>query len=133
MAQPFPEKDGMVDVVAKLGEVKLGRTEMTGSLGLKKFGTEPLQDTDPFGGGGLLLFLRWHVAEMQLFLDQAPLLEGIVVGKHVGGEVFQVETPLLGVRVMAVHAVSVEKGKDACAKSGQIRFRQGECVAYREE
>ena len=64
---------------------------------------------------------------------ELPLFEGIVVGKHVGGEVFQVETPLLGVRVMAVHAVSVEKGKDACAKSGQIRFRQGECVAYREE
>ncbi len=132
MAEPFPEKSGMVDVVAELGEVKLGRTEVTGSLGLKEFGTEPQQDTGPFGGGWLLLFLRRHVAEMQLFLDQAPLLEGIVVGKHVGGKVFQVETPLLGVCVMAVHAVFAEEGKDTLAKAAQVSFERGVGVSCRK-
>ena len=39
MAEPFPEKGGMIDVVAKLGEVKLGGTEMIGTLGLEEFGT----------------------------------------------------------------------------------------------
>ena len=126
VAEPFPEERSVVDIIAKLREVKLGRAKVIGSLGLEELRTDPLQDTGPFGGRGLLLFLRWHVAEMQLFLDQAPLLEGIVVSKHVGGEAFQVETPFLGVCVMAVHAVFAEEGKDTIVKAGQISFKR--CV-----
>ena len=113
----------MVDVVAELREVKFGRTEMIGTLGLEEFGTYPVEDTRPFGGGGLLLFLWWHVAEMQLFFDQAPLFEGIVVGKHVGSEAFQVETALLGVRVMAIHAIGFKQGKYVLVVSCQVSLR----------
>ena len=111
MAEPFPEKGGMVDVVAELREVKFGRTEMIGTLGLEEFGTYPVEYAGPLGGGGLLLFLRRHVAEMKLLLDEAPSLEGVVVGKHVGSEAFQVEMALLGVRVMAIHAIGFKQGK----------------------
>ena len=42
---------------------------------------------------------------IELLFDQAPSFEHVVVGKHVGSEVFQIETALLGVRVMAIHAI----------------------------
>ena len=105
MAEPFPEERGMVDVVAELREVKLGRAEMIGTLGFEEFGMYPVEYAGPLGGGGLLLFLWRHITEMKLLLDQAPSLEYVVVGKHVGSEAFQVETALLGVRVMAIHAI----------------------------
>jgi hypothetical protein len=108
----------MVDVVAELGEVKFGGTEMIGALGLEEFGTYPVEYAGTLGDGGLLLFLRRHLSEMQLLLDQAPSLEYVVVGKHVGSEVFQIETALLGLRVMAIHAVLVEKGQDVLFISG---------------
>ena len=69
MAEPFPEERSVVDIIAKLREVKLGRAKVIGSLGLEELRTDPLQDTGLFVGGGLLLFIRWHVVEMQLFLD----------------------------------------------------------------
>jgi len=118
VAKPFPEKGGMVDVVAELRKVKLGRAEMIGTLGFEEFGACPVEYTGPLGDGGLLLFLRRHLSEMKLLFDQAPSLEGVVVGKYVGIEVFQIETALLGVRVMAIHAVLVEKGQDVLFISG---------------
>ena len=111
MAEPFPEKSGMVDVVAELGEVKLGGAEMIGALGLEEFGTYPVEYAGTLGDGGLLLVLRRHLSEMKLLFDQAPSLEYVVVGKHVGSEVFQIESALLGLRVMAIHAIGFQQGK----------------------
>ena len=103
----------MVDVVAELGEMKFGRTEMIGSLGLEEFGPYPVEYAGTLGDGGLLLFLRWHLSEVKLLFDQAPSLEYAVVGKHVGNEVFQIEAALLGLRVMAIHAIGFQQGKHA--------------------
>ena len=133
MAEPFPEERGMVDVVAELREVKLGRAEMIGTLGFEEFGTYPVEYAGPLGDGGLLLFLWRHVTEMQLLFDEAPSFEGVVVGKHVGSEVFQIETALLGVRVMAIHAVLVEKGQDVFVIGDQVRLRFAENGNYRRQ
>ena len=122
LAKPFPEERSMVDVVAELREVELGGTEVVGPLGLEELGAYPVQDTGPFGDGWLLLFLWRHVAEMKLLFDEAPSFEGVVVGKHVGREVFQVEAALLGVRVMAIHAIGFKQGQDFLVIGDQVRL-----------
>ena len=122
VAEPFPEKGGMVDVVAELGEMKLGRAEMIGSLGLEEFGPYPVEYAGTLGDGGLLLVLRWHLSEVKLLFDQAPSLECVVVGKHVGNEVFQIESALLGLRVMAIHAIGFQQGKHVLVVSCQVSF-----------
>ena len=102
------------------GEMKLGGAEMIGSLGLEQFGAYPVEYAGTLGDGGLLLVLRRHLSEMKLLFDQAPSLEYVVVGKHVGSEVFQIESALLGLRVMAIHAIGFQQGKHVLVVSCQV-------------
>jgi len=57
---------------------------------------------------------------MKLFFDQAPSLEYVVVGKHVGSEVFQIEAALLGIRVMTIHAIGFQQGKHVLVVSCHV-------------
>ena len=77
MAEPFPEERSVVDIIAKLREVKLGRAKVIGSLGLEELRTDPLQDTGLFVGGGLLYPVACR--RNATVPRQAPLLENIVV------------------------------------------------------
>ena len=125
----LPKQGGVIDIVAKPGQLQFCLDRKTGLLGFEQFPPNPTNQSLAFSLVGLVGLGRRHVQEVDPLQDDAPLFKIRTTG-DLGVDIFQGESAFGGLFVVAIQAIGVEEGKDLFFKQRVFRRaqRQGACT-----
>lgn len=115
------EEGVVVDVISEFRKEEPAFGEAMGFLGFEEPGLDPFENDLALGVIGLVLILRGHVVEADLFLDHAPRLEVVLAEIH--GEIVEGEFTFLFLLAVTVGAVVGEEGGN---RSGLVGLCGGE-------